>query len=141
MKKLVYAIVTLLEIALAAGAYIVHYFTRKKMGMLRYVIYKNQSWERDYPIETLRMTVIAVLILLTVTAVFIMIRRRKSARKSEIVMTAATVLLTAAYAVFTLGSSAEDFRAYYFMSSLLALASLLQVIKVFIVFWVRRHEK
>lgn len=141
MKKLVYAIVTLLEIALAAGAYIVHYFTRKKMGMLRYVIYKNQSWERAYPIEILRTAIIAVLLLLTAAAVLLMVRRRKSARKSELVMTAATVVLTAAYTGFTLGYSAEDFRAYYFMSALLALASLLQVIKVFIVFWVRRHEK
>ena len=56
----------LLEAAALAGAYIINYFTNKKMGMARWVIYKNQGWERDYPMDTLKTAVMAVLILLTI---------------------------------------------------------------------------
>lgn len=61
MKKLFYLFVTMLEVFCLAGAYGVHFFTRKRMGMARYVIYKNREWEAAYSgfiwyysVETLR---------------------------------------------------------------------------------------
>ncbi len=41
MKKFGYFIMTFAEILFLAGAYLIQYFTRKKMGMARYVIYKS----------------------------------------------------------------------------------------------------
>ena len=41
MNKVFYIIATILQVLLLVGIYAVNYFTRKKMGMLRYVIYKN----------------------------------------------------------------------------------------------------
>jgi hypothetical protein len=45
MKKAAYISVTILEILCLAGAWAIQYFTRRKMGMARYVVYKNRSWE------------------------------------------------------------------------------------------------
>ena len=82
MKKLGYVLMVLLEAAALAGAYIINYFTNKKMGMARWVIYKNQGWERDYPMDTLKTVVMAVLILLTILVFFFFLKKETGSRKA-----------------------------------------------------------
>ena len=53
MKKVAYISATILEILCLAGAWAVQFFTRTKMGMARYVVYKNRGWESRYPMELL----------------------------------------------------------------------------------------
>ena len=43
MKKVAYISATILEILCLAGAWAVQFFTRTKMGMARYVVYKNRG--------------------------------------------------------------------------------------------------
>ncbi len=69
MKKLskgFYIIVSILQLLLLIGMYVVNYFTRKKMGMLRFVIYKNSTWESSYPIAQIQYLVIALLVILMI---------------------------------------------------------------------------
>ena len=49
MKKAAYISVTILEILCLAGAWAVQYFTRRKMGMARYVVYKTGAGKPDIP--------------------------------------------------------------------------------------------
>ena len=53
MKKAAYISATILEVLCLAGAWAVQFFTRTKMGMARYVVYKNRGWESRYPMELL----------------------------------------------------------------------------------------
>lgn len=130
MKKLGYAIATLLEIALLFGAYIIHYFTRRKMGMLRYVIFKNQTWEQAYPIELLKGAAVAAMLLLTLILLIAFMKRRKEAGKLLSLMMVCTALLTGVYAGYTALSSPESMRAYYFMSPMFGAAALVQNLKM-----------
>lgn len=41
MKKIVLLIIYLLSVLLLVGTYVVHYFTKAKMGMARYMVYFN----------------------------------------------------------------------------------------------------
>ena len=129
MKKAGYILALLLEVAALAGAYIVNYFTRKKMGMARYVIYKNQGWERDYPMELIKNSVMAVLILLTVLVLIAFLKKRREVSRLCAVMTLVMIVLTGLYTCYTLISSTETMRAYYFISLLFAIAAAVQVIK------------
>lgn len=45
MKKVIYWIVSVLEVALLIGAGLVNYYTPRRMGMFRFVGYKNMMWE------------------------------------------------------------------------------------------------
>ena len=114
MKKLGYVLMVLLEAAALAGAYIINYFTNKKMGMARWVIYKNQGWERDYPVDTLKTAVMAVLILLTILVFLFFLKRKREAGKLLISMNVVMILLTLLYVSYTVISSRETMRAYYF---------------------------
>ncbi|MDR0923515.1 MAG: hypothetical protein LBN31_04085 [Hungatella sp.] len=129
MKKTGYLILTLAEILLLAGTYIIHYFTRKKMGMARYVIYKNQSWERTFPMETLKYTAVAVLTALTLLLLAALGIKRRRQGKLVAAMHFVMIILTTLYAAFTCISSTEIMRAYYFISLMLGTAALFQIIK------------
>lgn len=129
MKKAGYILALLLEIAALTGAYIVNYFTRKKMGMARYVIYKNQGWERDYPMELIKNSVMAALLLLTILVLVFFLKRRRKAARLCAVMNLVMVALTGLYVGDTLFSSTETMRAYYFISLLFAIAAAVQVVK------------
>lgn len=129
MKKLGYVLMVLLEAAALAGAYIINYFTNKKMGMARWVIYKNQGWERDYPMDTLKTVVMAVLILLTILVFFFFLKRKREAGKLLISMNVVMILLTLLYVSYTVISSRETMRAYYFLSLLFGIAAAVQILK------------
>lgn len=129
MKKLGYVLMVLLEAAALAGAYIINYFTNKKMGMARWVIYKNQGWERDYPMDTLKTVVMAVLILLTILVFLFFIKRKREAGKLLISMNVVMILLTLLYVSYTVISSRETMRAYYFLSLLFGIAAAVQILK------------
>ena len=129
MKKLGYVLMVLLEAAALAGAYIINYFTNKKMGMARWVIYKNQGWERDYPMDTLKTAVMAVLILLTILLFLFFLKRKREAGKLLISMNVVMILLTLLYVSYTVISSRETMRAYYFLSLLFGIAAAVQILK------------
>lgn len=129
MKKLGYVLMVLLEAAALAGAYIINYFTNKKMGMARWVIYKNQGWERDYPMDTLKTAVMAVLILLTILVFLFFLKRKQEAGKLLLSMNVVMILLTLLYVSYTVISSRETMRAYYFLSFLFGIAAAVQILK------------
>lgn len=129
MKKLGYVLMVLLEAAALAGAYIINYFTNKKMGVARWVIYKNQGWERDYPMDTLKTAVMAVLILLTILVFLFFLKRKREAGKLLISMNVVMILLTLLYVSYTVISSRETMRAYYFLSLLFGIAAAVQILK------------
>lgn len=141
MKKFGYFIITFAEILFLAGAYIIQYFTRKKMGMARYVIYKSQGWERSFPIETLKYISISVLTALTLLLLAALVFRRGQKGRLEIAMHVAMVILTAFYGTYTYIGSTKTMRAYYFISLMFGAAALLQIIKTGAVHVMRRKKK
>ena len=46
MKKISYIFFDLLTIAFLIGAYAIQYFTKKKLGMLRWVNYHNMQFQK-----------------------------------------------------------------------------------------------
>lgn len=129
MKKFGYFIITLGEILFLAAAYVIQYFTQRKMGMARYVIYKNQGWERAFPMDAFKYTAVTVLTALTLLLVTVLVLKWKQREKTVVAIHFGMIFLTALYASYTCVSSTEAMRAYYFISLMLGAAALLQMIK------------
>jgi len=127
--KICYILFAVLEVLILAGSYILDYFTRKKMGMARYVSYKNHAWEEKYPIRNLTNTMVLLLLLLTVFVLFLFCIKRKKATKFMFVRISVMIVLTVIYAWFTITSSREIQRSYYFVSALYGLAAGIQIIR------------
>ncbi len=136
MKKALYIIASIFEVALLIGAYIINYFTHKKMGMARYVVYKNREWEDKYPIELLQYVAIAVVLILTAAVVvrYVRLKEKRSVRMTA--AAAATILLDVIYIGFTFISGTDTLRAYYFIGGMFAAAAFVQVAKTLVsLFW------
>lgn len=144
MKKLnkgFYIIVSVLQILLLIGMYVVNYFTRKRMGMLRFVIYKNSTWESLYPIAKIQYLVIALFAILMISILVFYLKRKSQLNKNTLSRNIVMIVLVVIYLGFNLLYSTEDFKAFYFMNAMLAVVTFLQIIKVFFVVLLCKSEK
>ncbi len=132
LKKIFYILTTILEILLLIGAYMVNYFTHKKMGMLRHVVHKNYVWENKYPIETIQYISIIALIILMLLVLILYIKRKAKLKKIVTTMSITMVIFVLFFTGFILIYSAEEIRAFYYMSFMIGLMTLIQIIKTFI---------
>ena len=140
MKKAEYISVTILEILCLAGAWAVQYFTRRKMGMARYVVYKNRGWEARYPMELLANGAALLMAVLAAALLLYFLRQRRNLPKTAWLMNAGMTALTSAYGGFTWMNSAQEVRSYYFISAILGAVSLIQIVKTWIGMMVCRHS-
>lgn len=131
MRKVVYFFLTIVELLLLIGAYLIHYFTKKKMGMARYVIYKNKVWEREYPMELWKTCVILLIAILTISVVLFYLKRRGFKTKITSIVTSTMIVTSALYTLFTTISSTNSMRAYNFVSPILGIIAVLQIIKAY----------
>ena len=130
MIRTVNRILTFLEIALLIGAYVVNYFTPRKMGMFRFVGYKNVMWEQQYNIESLKNISFTVLIIMAVAVIVFTVVKLKSSKNYIIIRNiVVTVVLTLSFAFFVITNSTETYKAYYFISILTGFAVLFQILK------------
>lgn len=121
-----------MEIAFFAGAYIFDYFTQKKLGMSRYVVFLNGQIENAVPIQTIIYGGVAVVAVLFVIAVLIYWKKRVQLRKLPGVMVVVSTLTTAFCAYYALAKSLETKRDYYVLSVFFLAAGLIQVLKTLV---------
>lgn len=131
MKKVLYIISDLLIAALLAGAYIVQYFAKCKLGMNRWIVFKISKVKEALPIEMLRYVAVAAVLALAVLVLLLYGRNRKAYQKIVLPMVIVTIVLAAGYLGFTLYFSQERVRAYYLMLPLIGLANVVQLAKTF----------
>lgn len=132
IKKILYWVSTILQVLFLIAAYGIQYFSMKRMGMMRYVVFKNHEWEAQYPITALKYAVAAFLVILC-AAVIIYIKIKKSnyiKSKKTLIMLVVDIMITLIYVLFTLMFSTENYRSYYFTGLILAIVALVQKIKI-----------
>ncbi len=131
MKKVLYIISDLLIATLLAGAYIVQYFAKRKLGMNRWIVFKISKVKEALPIDMLRYVAVAAVLALAVLVLILYGRNRKAYQKILLPMVIVTIVLAAGYLGFTLYFSQERVRAYYLMLPLIGLANVVQLAKTF----------
>jgi len=132
MKKLLFWVFTILQVLLLIAAYGIQFFSMKRMGMMRYVVFINNEWEAQYPIALLQYAAMAFLVLLSVAIILYVKTKRDNYFKSKKFssMLVINIILTLAFVIFTLAYSTKSYRSYYFTSLILAVTTLIQDIKV-----------
>lgn len=132
MKKLLFWVFTILQVLLLIAAYGIQFFSMKRMGMMRYVVFINNEWEAQYPIALLQYAAMAFLVLLSVAIILYVKTKRDNYFKSKKFssMLVINIVLTLAFVIFTLAYSTKSYRSYYFTSLILAVTTLIQDIKV-----------
>jgi len=132
MKKFFFLVFTIFQVLLLITAYGIQFFSMKRMGMMRYVLFINKEWQNKYPISLLQYASISILVLLFVAIILYVKVKRGNYFKSKkfLSMLAIDTILTFSYVIFTLAYSTKSYRSYYFTILILAVTALIQHIKV-----------
>ncbi|MBL4934278.1 hypothetical protein JK636_00745 [Clostridium sp. YIM B02515] len=135
LKKIFYWISIILQVLFVIAAYVIQYFSMKRMGMMRYVVFKNHEWEAQYPITALKYAAIIFLIILCVAAILYVKTKKGNYIKDKkaLPMLLAGIVLTLIFVLFTLIFSTGNYRSYYFTSLILAIITLIQHIKILLI--------
>lgn len=129
MKKIVMIIFDILTLALLASGYIIQYFTKRKLGMMRWINFHTYKYQEMLPLELLKYVAVSVIILLTVFIICRFMKKRKAAKMIDKITITVMAVVTLFDFGFTLFSSLESVRAYYFIMPLLSVAALMQIMK------------
>lgn len=140
MRKAIYIVISFLELLLLIGAFVLQYFTRRRMGMARHIIYMNQKWGEAFSLESIKIVSLILIVFLLMILLFLWFRRENKKNllnKADIVL---SVLLSTVYIVFMTMNSVEEMRAYYFIGILLWLATSLQLLKSWVYYYLIKSK-
>ena len=131
MKKLV-AVLNVLTVILMAGAYVLHYFSLRKLGMVRWLNFHSQNIENAIPLNVVKFTVLAIAVILIAVLAW---RILKSPQRSNgaIANVVLAILVAAAYALVVFSISREVTKAYVFITIIVGVAASLQTLTLALV--------
>lgn len=130
MNKVIKALVLLIQIGFIIGTYILEGLSKKKMGVLRYLDFKNikleEFWFSD--IATLIYgALFATIAILSLYLLFKIIKDKALVLKLECGL---GIIMGGLGVYLSLWSSVEDYKARYFLIMGVGIASLIQIIKL-----------
>lgn len=114
-KKIIALLLPILEFILVAAANIINYFTHKKIGMARHMVYMNQKWLAVNNFEIYKISGIVLLLITVTVIIFIFIKNIKSYNTIVKINFSVLVLFLIYYLFFSITNSADGFRAFYLM--------------------------
>lgn len=122
--KIFRRILSVIQIIALFAIFIVHYFTKHKMGMQRHVMYKNMMFEQQVDMNLVIPVIIAVLILMFVYLTYRIIKHKIS--KLEYVLFVNMAVFAILMATFAKNIFELDYNVAIILSAVIA---LLQFIK------------
>ena len=122
--KIFRKILSIIQIIALLAIFIVHYFTKHKMGMQRHVMYKNMMFEQLVDMNIVNPVIIAVLILMFVYLTYKIIKHKTS--KLEYVLFVNLSVFAILMAVFAKNIFELDYNVAIVLSSVVC---ILQFIK------------
>ena len=122
--KIFRKILSIIQIIALLAIFIIHYFTKHKMGMQRHVMYKNMMFEQQVNMNVVMPVVIAVMILMFVYLTYKIIKHKTS--KLEYVLFVNLAVFAILMATFAKNIFELDYNVAIILSSVVA---LLQFIK------------
>lgn len=141
MKKVIKCIPTLIQILLVIGAFVINHFTQTRMGMMRHVMFTNNKWQSHYHALTIKNISVIILGTALLIAIIYMLYKRRNyiydmSTKFFIIVSLVLIIGTLTFmTVFSI----ESIIAYYYVSIMLYMASLIQVIRLHV--FLQRNKK
>lgn len=141
MKKVLFILLDLLSIAFLIGGYVIQYFTKRKLGMVRWVNYHERKAQEALPVDVLKYAAVIVVLLLTIIILRSFMKKKAKLGMLNAVMMAVLVVLAVVYLGCTLFITIEVTPAYFLILPMIGAAVLLQIIRDAIAVWTCRNEE
>lgn len=123
-RKILFVSGLILELLFLGGATAVYYFSVKRMGMARHVLYLNGLGEDAYPMVLLTVAALAVVAVAAILVLFFYFKNRPYPGSLPALLAVQSGLFSALFVSFGLTYDPGEMRAYYLVLVLLFLYCL-----------------
>ena len=128
MKKWIGWLLLALEAACWGGAWAVRHFTRRKIGMMRFVAHESRKVEAVIPAELLHILLIAAGVILCVAMLIALLRGAGRLTPVQKGIQVCYLAVAAAVVCFLMINTRQTCSFYYFVSPLMLLAVLFRLV-------------
>ena len=123
MKKRYLYTALIIEIAACLGAYLMQYFTAKKMGMLRWVNHLCNKWGRMMDLDRLNQILMLLVSALALALLLWTLKKGRGRSRSFAPLMVTAFAAVGIYLVWTLRYTRRLMAAYYLVSPVLLLGA------------------
>lgn len=131
MNLIVYTIISIFQLVFAYGIHLLNYFTKKKLGMNRWVVYHNMQIDKLLVVSILKYMFLIATIIATTKLLKIYIKKINTSKLLKIdlfILLAINVIL----AIITLFFNTSSQKLNYYYIIILLLIYILQAIKIYL---------
>lgn len=132
LKRLIVLLLPILEFILVAAANIINYFTHKRIGMARHMVYMNQKWLAINNFEVYKMLSFILVFVFTAILVYSFVKVRTNTKLITKINLGVLVVFFVYFIYFATVNSVKGMRAFYLMYYIYLAALLLMFINAFI---------
>ena len=132
LKRLIVLLLPILEFILVAAANIINYFTHKRIGMARHMVYMNQKWLAINNFEVYKMLSFILVFVFTAILVYSFVKVRTNTKLITKINLGVLVVFFVYCIYFATVNSIKGMRAFYLMCYIYLAALLLMFINAFI---------
>ena len=132
LKRLIVLLLPILEFILVAAANIINYFTHKRIGMARHMVYMNQKWLAINNFEIYKILSFVLVFVFTAILIFSFVRIRKNTKLITKINLGILVVFVAYFIYFSTVNSVKGMRAFYLMYYIYLAALMLMLGNAFI---------
>ena len=132
LKRMIVLLLLILEFILVAAANIINYFTHKRIGMARHMVYMNQKWLAISNFEVYKMLSFILVFVFTAILIYSFVRIRKNTKFITKINLGILVVFFVYFIYFSTVNSIKGMRAFYLMYYIYFAALLLMLINAFI---------
>ena len=125
MKKRYLYTALIIEIVTCLGAYLMQYFTAKKMGMLRWVNHLCNKWGRMMDLDRLNLILMLLVSALALTLLLWTLKKCQGRCRSFAPLMVTAFAAVGIYLVWTLRYTRRLMAAYYLVSPILLLGAII----------------
>ena len=132
LKRMIVLLLLILEFIFVAAANIINYFTHKRIGMARHMVYMNQKWLAISNFEVYKMLSFILVFVFTAILIYSFVRIRKNTKFITKINLGVLVVFFVYFIYFSTVNSIKGMRAFYLMCYIYLAALLLMLINAFI---------
>lgn len=129
MNIIAYSFISIFQLVFAYGIHLLNYFTKKKLGMNRWVVYHNMQISKLFIGDILKYVFLAITIFTTIKLLKANLRRIKQSNLLKLDI-AILLIINAILAIIMLFFNTASQKLNYYYIIILLLIYVLQVIKI-----------
>lgn len=123
-KKALKIFLTFLGVGCLVGAYVIHYFAERKLGMVRWLNFQVAQFKKAMPLDTIEVAVICAVVILFAIAAYLLFKNRKQLKLISMMPFCVLALAEVATVFLFFSPDFQNLSERYFLEACTSLGTL-----------------